>query len=402
MTQSDEVALALLVLLAVWLAVRYRRKWRGTGYAHGTSRWASERDLDRAGMFGPKGQILGRTTRRGKLIRVPKYTHLSVFAPTGAGKGVSFVISTLLSYTAGSTVVFDPKGELYMTTAARRRAMGQQVYVLDPFNICTAPGESDCYNPLLEAAIDPLRLVDEARAIAEAIVVRPPEGDKDPHWNSSAVMLFTALIVATMLFMRDDDKTLTTVREMKTDPLLFKEVIKRLQASGGIPARLGNQLARQQESEKEMAGVLSTANTHASFLDSDLVARVLSRNTFSADVLLQPGSTLYIVLPIVQLDAQRNFLRLVVSSLMRHVMRHGVKNGGEVLFLLDECASFAAGLECSNRPSSSDAAKGYGCTRSGRPWRWPRPRSRASPTWWRITATSRSSSGSTRTPRPTW
>jgi type IV secretion system protein VirD4 len=258
---------------------------------------------------------------------------------------VSYVIPTLLNYTTGSVVVIDVKGELFVTTAAAREALGQKVYVIDPFHVCTAPGRGDCYKRLLEIRPDDPRLVDDARALAEAIVRRPPEGDKDPHWNNSAVILLTAMIVATVLFMKPEDRNLSTVREMMTDPALFKEVVRRLQAHGGIPARLGNQLARQQESEKEMASVTSTANAHAGFADSRLVADALATSTLSGDALLQPGTTLYVVLPIDQLEAQRNYLRLVMSSLIRHVTRHGVRNGGELLFLLDECASFGAGLE---------------------------------------------------------
>ena len=156
--------------------------------------------------------------------------------------------------------------------------------------------------------------------------------------------MITAVIVATLLFMRPEDRNFSVVREMMSDPTLFKEVVRRLQEHGGIPARLGNSLAKQAESDKEMASVFSTASTHCSFLDSEPIAAVVNRRTFSADVLLRPGSTVYLVLPVEQLEAQRNFLRLVVSSMLRHVMRHGVRDG-EVLFLLDEAASFCTGLD---------------------------------------------------------
>ena len=342
MSQQDQQVLMLLAVIAFLILLFRRRPWRGSGYAHGTARWASEFNLRSANMLSGKGLILGRTTRRRKLIRIPNYQHLSVYAPTGAGKGVSFVIPTLLDYRRGSLFVFDPKGELFRATSRVRAAMGNRIVRIDPFGVCGPGGDS--FNPLSAIPPGPM-LIDDARAAAEAMIVRPPEGERDPFWNNSAAMLFTAMIAATLLLMDEENRNLSTVREMITDPAVFKEVVKRLQGLDGIPGRLGNQLARQSESEKEAAGVHSTANTHSSFLDSELVAATVNTSSFSADELLAPGTTIYFILPVEQLDAQRNFLRLVVSTLLRHVMRHGVKNGGEVLFLLDEAASFVTGLE---------------------------------------------------------
>lgn len=342
MSQNDQQALMLLIIAAVLVLLFRRKKWVPSGNAHGTARWASEFDLRSARMLSRRGLILGRTTRRRKLIRIPSYQHLSVYAPTGAGKGVSFVIPTLLDYRKGSMFVFDPKGELFRATSRARAAMGNRIVRIDPFGVC-GPG-ADSFNPFSAIPRGPM-LIDDARAAAEAMIVRPPEGERDPFWNNSAAMLFTATITATLLLMDDASRNLSTVREMITDPAIFKEVIKRLQTMGDIPARMGNQLARQAESEKEAASVHSTANTHSSFLDSELVAAAVNTSTFSPDALLTPRTTIYFILPVEQLDAQRNFLRLVVSTLLRHVMRHGVKNGGEVLFLLDEASSFANGLE---------------------------------------------------------
>src|SRR5207245_1519070 len=44
---------------AVWAAWRHRRRWQGTGTAHGTARWAGLNELQ-AGMLGEEGLILAR------------------------------------------------------------------------------------------------------------------------------------------------------------------------------------------------------------------------------------------------------------------------------------------------------------------------------------------------------
>src|SRR4051812_33005980 len=62
----------------------------------GSARWATKRELKRAGMLGAKsGLILGRIDKKGELVRLPNAVHTAVFAPTGAGKGVSMAIPFL-------------------------------------------------------------------------------------------------------------------------------------------------------------------------------------------------------------------------------------------------------------------------------------------------------------------
>ena len=60
--------------------------------------------------------------------------HLMTIASTGAGKGVGCIIPALLRH-SGPVVVIDPKGENYAVTARARKEMGQQVILLDPFEV---------------------------------------------------------------------------------------------------------------------------------------------------------------------------------------------------------------------------------------------------------------------------
>src|SRR5581483_5836428 len=103
--------------------------------------WAIDRMLRMAGMISGRGLILGRTVG-GRLIRLPRYCHILLVGATGAGKGVSVIIPQLLSYRR-SLVCFDPKGDLFETTAKRRASMGQRIIRLAPFN-----GGTDTLNPL--------------------------------------------------------------------------------------------------------------------------------------------------------------------------------------------------------------------------------------------------------------
>jgi type IV secretion system protein VirD4 len=67
--------------------------------------------------------------------------HILTCAPTGAGKGIGAVIPNLLTY-PGSAFVLDLKGENFAVTARARRAMGQSVFLIDPFGITGTAGQA--------------------------------------------------------------------------------------------------------------------------------------------------------------------------------------------------------------------------------------------------------------------
>ena len=72
------------------------------------------------------GAFWSRKWSPGGVLRLRKFTHLACFAATGRGKGIYYVITTLLTW-RHSCVVLDPKGENYNLTHRHRRAMGHEI-----------------------------------------------------------------------------------------------------------------------------------------------------------------------------------------------------------------------------------------------------------------------------------
>ena len=336
----DDQAVALLIIVAVLALVFYRRRWRGSGTAFGVAAWMGEKALRAAGMLAGRGLVLGRTFK-GALIRLPDYCHVLLCGGTGSGKGVSIIIPNLLTYVRGSVVVFDTKGDLFETTARRRAAMGHRIVKLAPFN-----GGKDAFNPLDTIPCDSPGLVDSARAMAEALVVRQGT-ESDPHWNDKSVQVICAVLVLVLLKMKDEDRNLSSVQEIVSDPDMLNATAKMMQEMDGIPARLGNQIKTLFDKEgsgltKEGAGVLSTVTRHLSFLDSDLVAKAVASSTFDPADLRKPGITLFQQIPAEQLDAQKGLVRCWTSALVRVIGAVGNEQSGEVLFLLDEASALGS------------------------------------------------------------
>lgn len=340
-SNTNDQILALLVIVGLVALACCRRRWRGSGTAYGTAHFLSDKALSAAGMLAGYGLILGRTFK-GALIRLPDYCHVLLCGGTGSGKGVSVLIPNLLTYfRAGSVVCFDTKGDLFETTAKRRAAKGQRIIRLAPFN-----GGTDAFNPLDTVASDSPGLVDSARAMAEALVVRQGT-ESDPHWNDKSVQVICAVLVLVLMRFKGEDRNLNSVQEIVSDPEMLKAAVKMLQEIGGIPARLGNQLKTLFEKDgagltKEGAGVLSTVTRHLSFLDSDLVAEAVASSTFRPADLKKPGLTLFLQIPPDQLEAQQGLLRCWVSTLVRVIGAVGSERDGETLFLLDEASALGS------------------------------------------------------------
>jgi type IV secretion system protein VirD4 len=335
MNQNEEQGVAFVIIAVVIIAALARRRWRASTTAFGTACWASEKVLKAAGMLGNSGLVLGRTMR-GKMIRVANYTHVLLVGGTGSGKGVSIIIPNLLSFFRGSLVVFDTKGDLHSTCGKRRAARRQRIIRLAPFNNGT-----HTFNPLDTIRNESPMLIDSARAVAEALVVRSGS-EHDPHWDDKAAQIITALLVLVLMRFEGEERSLNSVQEIASDPKLLAAAAKNLREMGGLPWRFGNQIMALFDGgqagmlSKEGASVLSSVARHLAFLDSPIVAQSVARSTFDPAVLLKPGTTLFLQIPPDQLFAQRGLLRCWVSTLARMIGAAGNERNCEVLFLLDE------------------------------------------------------------------
>jgi type IV secretion system protein VirD4 len=237
-------------------------------------------------------------------------------------------------------VIFDPKGDLFAIAKKLRKAAGRMIR-LAPFN-----GGKDSFNPCSEIPADSPLLVDSARAMVEALVARQGT-EPDQYWNDSAVESILAILVFVLVRLKDHERNLNSVAEIASDPDSILEVSARLKELGGVYERFGNKLRRWFDGAgmptKEGTGVLNTMSRHLAFLDSPMVANSLCKSTFDVLELLEPGNTFFLQVPGDQLEAQRGYIRLIISTLIRVIGSSGHEDKSEVLFLLDE-ASALGGL----------------------------------------------------------
>lgn len=272
--------------------------------------------------------------------------HFITFAGSRAGKGVSLIIPTLLTY-QGSVLAIDPKGELATITASRRgdgsdysEGMGGKVYVLDPFKRVegNAVKYRASFNPL--ATLDPETDdgLQRATMIADGLVVQA-QGDGS-HFTAAARSLLRGLILYVCRTEVGESRSLIRVRELISQPEKdFEHMLKHMGEMGGTIGRAATSL--QLKAPNERASVVSTADVQTDFLEDGAMRECLSGHDFDLEDLKDGLVTVYLSLPAGRLATHGRWLRLMVGLSLEAMEATGpIKDEqNPVLFVLDEFAA---------------------------------------------------------------
>ncbi|MCJ8519268.1 type IV secretion system protein VirD4 [Pseudorhizobium tarimense] len=304
--------------------------------AHGTARFALKREIAPLAR-SETGLLIGRDRQSKRLLRYNGPAHLLTMAPTRTGKGVGTIIPNLLDADR-SVICIDPKGENAKITARARQSFGP-VHVLDPFAVTGMI--TAAFNPLDQLNLDSLDLAEDVSTLADALVADDPGAVGEAHWNEEAKALIAGLLLTIVVDEPPQRRTLSTLREYLTlAPERFDKLLSHMQQSehaNGLIARAANR--HLGKADREAAGVLSAAQRHTHFLDSQRMTEVLSRSDFSFCDLKRSHATVFLVLPPDRLSTYSRWLRLLVTQSLIDMARTAEKPDQPVLYLLDEFAA---------------------------------------------------------------
>lgn len=311
---SGFMACAAAIAGSIW---RARQDRNITTY--GSSRWATRREIDRAGLFKPAGVFLGR--KDADYLRHDGPEHVMAFAPTRSGKGVGLVVPTLLSWT-GSAVIHDIKGENWTLTAGWR-ARFSHCLLFNPTDARSAR-----YNPLLEVRKGP----DEVRDVQNiADILVDPEGalERRSHWEKTSHSLLVGAILHVLY--AEEEKTLARVATFLSDPQRsFAHTLRRMMATNHLGTKDRPQVhpvvasaAREvlNKSENERSGVLSTAMSFLGLYRDPTVAITTAACDWRIADLVDAASpvSLYLVIPPSDISRTKPLVRLVLNQIGRRL-----------------------------------------------------------------------------------
>ncbi len=302
---------------------------------YGSARWAERPEIEKAGLLGPDGVVLGKLDR--DYLRHDGPEHVLCFAPTRSGKGVGLVVPSLLTW-PGSAIVHDIKGENWELTAGFRGKHGR-VLLFDPTNAASA-----AYNPLLEVRRGEWEVRD-VQNIADVLV--DPEGslERRNHWEKTSHSLLVGAILHVLY--AEKDKTLAGVAAFLSDPRRTIEATldemmatRHLGEAGPHPVVASTARELLNKSDNERSGVLSTAMSFLGLYRDPVVAAVTARCDWRIEDLIADAkpSTLYLVVPPSDISRTKPLIRLVLNQIGRRLTEdlHTKKRKHRVLMLLDE------------------------------------------------------------------
>jgi type IV secretion system protein VirD4 len=251
---------------------------------HGDSHWASDSEIKKMGLRAKNGVLLGKF--RNELLVAEGYQHVLLFAPTGSGKGVGFVIPNLLFWT-DSVIVHDIKLENYeLTSGWRRKNLKQKVYLWNPAN---PDGISHCYNPMDWISTKPGQMVDDVQKICNFLL---PEQE---FWQNEA----RSLLAGIMLFLvAAEDRPCTlgeVVRTLRNDDVVYNlAVVLDTMGKKIHPVSYMNIASYLQKPDKERGSVTSTANSSLELWANPLIDTTTATSDFNLHEFKLTPHTAYI------------------------------------------------------------------------------------------------------------
>ncbi len=326
-----------LVFTAGGLAITFPRQLN----AHGSAKWAEHRKMKQLGYFKKHkdivGAVFGKTTlpkNSGLYFTNGEQPHCLISAPTRAGKGVSVVIPTLLTF-EGSIIALDVKGELFENTSRARQAMGDKVFKFSPLS---PDGRTHCYNPLDQiATVQERQRFTEARRLASNLIIAKNKGaesfvDGSRDLFAAGIMRVIELGTPTIGAVYD----LFSAPEEKTD--LFSRLASETESREA--ASIFNNMAGND---------LKIITSYTSILDDgglklwadSFVRAATDRSDFDIQNLRRYPTSVYLTVPPNDLDLLAPLMRLLFQQIVS-AMQKALPQEGEdfpVLFLMDEFRS---------------------------------------------------------------
>lgn len=334
---------------------------------HGSARWATRDHLQKR-HYGENGKIfLGygfpeHNKAKSYAISSNTQRHLLTIAPTRSGKLLTSSMPRCLEH-QGSLIAIDVKdGGLSLIAARYRRDyLGHKVVIIDPWDeACSHLGLVPARINVLDW-LDPNSddFVEDAMLIAGSIVSN--SGGKDPFWSDEArtmvmgLILYVAATPSVLLPTEKKSRDLAQVRRLlNLSGYEFKAMVggkfekdddDKLELIHPGMAQSSNEHVRAAASrmlnkaEKELSGVISTAQQNTHFLESPKIQRSLAESDFSFEELEQGNIDIFIVLPAGRLYTYSRYLRMLISIAITAITRFKTKPDPAVYFLIEEAAA---------------------------------------------------------------
>lgn len=322
-------------------AARETQWWTDNGIYLG---YTAEQSDDEAHLLRSEWKLNGKT------LQYRQDRHILTVGPNGSGKTRRLLFPNLHRLKNWSIAAIDPKGELFAHSAIERsKTDGHRIILIDPFSVVATtyprlaeqlPIVSRGFNPVATLDPDSPRFIDDAKSLAIALV--KTDDNRDKYWAQAAQALIKGLVMG--LRLRGGlGASLVDLRNVLglPPPQLAQYIMKMIERLGeNWPALVASlsEFSTASADDRELGAIRRTAKVQTDWLDSPQMRVDLENDTFDFAMLKDVPTTVYLVLPPEFLTSHGIWLRMMVASILRPLLRTTSKPGVPVLFMLDEFA----------------------------------------------------------------
>jgi type IV secretion system protein VirD4 len=252
-----------------------------------------------------------------------------IFGPQGSSKSVGLVANQLLDDDSGqrSYVVICPKGEITAITANFRRRVSD-VKIINPYGLLTDERpdmRSDGWNPLLDLDPNSPGFIDDCQSKGTALI-KTDSNESQKHFPDSARSGTTATTAFVVREVAEGNAPgpplLATVREILTQPPERLRPIIRRMVDCGVPD-IASRAAKFLADNTEVANIKSTIETQTEWMSPQMRTDMATAGGVDFRDLTRRPMTIYVIIPVEELQAKAVYLRLVLSSALRALYRYG-------------------------------------------------------------------------------
>jgi type IV secretion system protein VirD4 len=302
----------------------------------GSARFATEGEIDAAGLFNQTGLQIGFFDER------PLYysgdAPMTLFGGAGSGKHRDILGHVLSQPQHAAGMVLDLKGELAATSIIAFAPLGLRMFTWNPSGIAGLPKVR--LNPIDMLNRNSASVHADCRMLAESLIPFSGGGEsryfeqRAREWVGAFLLFLTEwhgrvtlVELSDLLNMIEGD----TEEWLKVlDVMTQSEHVNVRRASGEI-------LAKQSESQREFGAILGTIYGCLSILDDPMLRASLRDPQYDfADFVAEGNAYIFLTVPAEYVAMWSPILRCFFTAVMIHKARQ--QGSGRITFIIDEAA----------------------------------------------------------------
>lgn len=261
------------------------------------------------------------------------YRHIMLMAPHGSGKGVCFVIPSLLTFEE-SAIVHDIKMENYELTSGYRASRGHKILMWNPLG---DEGKTSRYNPLDFISSDKEKIIDDVQKIAHLLI------RDSSDYSAQAKNLFTSLVLylaTNTAKTKSRNKSLGEIARILVGDLIqeFSEAVEKLK-NDLHPFAVSQVKSFLSKDKHEQNSTIRVLSSYLAPWNNPLIDYATSKSDFDIADFKKNKTTLYVGLNPADIDRVQPVMQFFYDHALERLMTtaqqlgHNDKNGGVCLFM---------------------------------------------------------------------